>query len=49
MIPTEYEAKVVGTDSQTDLAVIKIDKTDLTPAELGASSSVVVGEFAGYR
>lgn len=43
---TEYEAKVVGTDSQTDLAVIKIDKTGLTPAELGNSSSVVVGEFA---
>ncbi len=44
--PTEYEAKVIGTDSQTDLAVIKIDKNDLTPAELGDSSSVVVGEFA---
>ncbi len=43
---TEYEAKVIGTDSQTDLAVIKIDKNDLTPAELGDSSSVVVGEFA---
>lgn len=43
---TEYEAKVVGTDSQTDLAVIKIDKTGLTAAELGNSSDVVVGEFA---
>ena len=43
---TEYEAKVVGTDSQTDLAVIKIDKNDLTPAELGDSSTVTVGEFA---
>ena len=43
---TEYEAKVIGTDSQTDLAVIKIDKKDLTPAELGNSSNIVVGEFA---
>lgn len=42
----EYEATIVGTDSQTDLAVIKIDKTGLTPAELGNSDSVQVGEFA---
>ena len=42
---TEYEAKIVGTDSQTDLAVIKIDKTDLTAATLGDSSTVQVGEF----
>ena len=43
---TEYEAKVVGSDKQTDLAIIKIDKTGLTAAELGDSSSVQVGEFA---
>ena len=43
---TEYEAKVIGSDSQTDLAVIKIDKTGLTAAELGDSNSVQVGEFA---
>lgn len=43
---TEYEAKVVGTDETTDLAVIKIDKTGLTAAELGDSSSVQVGEFS---
>ena len=43
---TEYEAQIIGTDSQTDLAVIKIDKTGLTPAELGDSDSVQVGEFA---
>lgn len=42
---TEYEAKIIGTDAQTDLAVIKIDKTDLTAAELGNSDSVQVGEF----
>lgn len=43
---TQYEAKVIGTDEQTDLAVIKIDKTDLIAAELGDSSSVKVGEFS---
>ena len=42
---TEYEAEIIGTDSQTDLAVLKIDKTGLTPAELGDSSSVQIGEF----
>ncbi len=43
---TKYEASIVGTDSQTDLAVIKIEKTGLTAAELGDSDSVQVGEFA---
>lgn len=43
---TEYKATVVGSDEQTDLAVIKIDKTGLTAAELGDSDSVQVGEFA---
>lgn len=42
---TEYEAKIVGTDEQTDLAVIKIDKNDLTAASLGDSDSVQVGEW----
>lgn len=42
----EYEAKIVGMDNQTDLAVIKIDKNGLTPAEIGDSSTVKVGEFA---
>ena len=43
---TPYEAKIIGTDEQTDLAVIKIEKDDLTAAELGDSSAVQVGEFA---
>ncbi len=44
---TEYEAKVVGSDAKTDLAVIKIkpDET-LSVAELGDSSSIQVGERA---
>lgn len=43
---TEYEAKIIGTDEQTDLAVIKIEKTGLNAAELGDSNSVKVGEFS---
>lgn len=42
---TEYSAEIIGTDSQTDLAVLKIDKTGLTPVEFGDSSSVQIGEF----
>ena len=42
----EYEGKIVGTDSQTDLAVIKIEKNGLKAAELGDSDAVQVGEFA---
>ena len=41
-----YSATVIGTDSYTDLAVIKIDKNGLTKAELGDSNQVKVGEFA---
>ena len=40
-----YEASIVGADEQTDLAIIKIDATGLTPAELGNSSDMRVGEF----
>ena len=40
-----YDAKIVGKDSQTDLAVLKIDKSDLTAAEFGDSDQAVVGEF----
>ena len=41
-----YDAKIVGTDAQTDLAIIKIDATELKAAELGDSDSIKVGEFA---
>ena len=43
---TEYEAKIIGKDEQTDLAVIKIEKSGLTKAELANSDDVKVGEFA---
>ncbi len=41
---TEYEATLVGTDSRSDLAVLKIDATGLTPATLGDSDMLTVGE-----
>ena len=41
-----FDAKIVGKDSQTDLAVLKIEKTGLTAAEFADSSQAVVGEFA---
>lgn len=41
----KYEAKIIGTDEQTDLAIIKIEADNLTPAELGDSTAVKVGEF----
>ncbi len=43
---TEYPAKVIGTDTLTDLAVIKIDKTGLIPAKIGNSDAVQVGDWA---
>lgn len=42
----KVEAKLVGTDPQSDVAVIKIDRTNLTVAKLGDSDKVRKGEFA---
>ena len=42
---TEYEAAVVGSDSKTDVAVLKIEAEGLSPAIVGDSSSLQVGEF----
>ena len=39
-----YTAKLVGYDTQTDLAVIKIEATNLVPAELGNSEELKPGE-----
>ena len=41
-----YEATLVGTDSKTDLAVIKIDETGLKAATIGSSADLKVGEMA---
>lgn len=42
----EYKAKVVGADSRTDLAVLKIEGSNLPYATLGSSSDLRVGELA---
>ncbi len=42
----EYDATIVGTDEKTDIAVLKIDASGLTPAVIGDSDSLVVGETA---
>jgi serine protease Do len=44
--PTEYEAKVIGTDSATDVAVLKVDKKDVVAAKIGNSDAVQVGDWA---
>lgn len=41
----EFQANVVGTDPQTEVALIKIDATDLPVAKLGDSDKLRVGEF----
>ena len=40
----EYEAKYVGGDEDYDIAVIKVEATDLQPVTLGDSSSLNVGD-----
>lgn len=42
----EYVAKVVGSDSKTDIAVLKIDKSGLPAATLGDSETLLVGDLA---
>ena len=39
-----YDATVVGVDSTSDIAVLKIDATGLTPAVIGDSDKLAVGE-----
>lgn len=43
---TEYDATIVGYDANTDLAVLKIDATGLTPAEIGDSTTLEMGDKA---
>jgi serine protease Do len=40
----QYTAKLVGSDLRTDLAVIKVDATGLTPATFGNSDQITVAE-----
>jgi len=42
---TELSAKLVGADPRTDLAVIKVDRTDLPALPLGDSDALRIGEI----
>jgi len=41
----EFDAKVIGTDPDTDIAVIKVDQDNLPVANLGDSDKIQVGEI----
>lgn len=41
-----YTADIIGSDSQTDLAVLKIEASDLSPATYGDSDTLEVGDPA---
>jgi Do/DeqQ family serine protease len=42
----ELDAKIIGTDPKTDVAVLKIDVDKLSPVTIGDSSKVEVGDIA---
>ena len=42
----EFQARIVGTDPKTDVAILKIDATNLTPITIGDSSKVEIGDVA---
>ena len=41
----EFQGKVLGTDKQTDIAVVKIDAKDLPVLKIGDSSQLKVGQW----
>mgnify|MGYP001367263185 FL=1 len=41
-----YEAQLVGMDNLTDIALVKVDDSDLPFADLGNSDELIVGEWA---
>src|SRR5580658_10562365 len=44
--PVEYPATVIGTDADTDLAVVHVDKKNLTAAKIGNSDALQVGDWS---
>lgn len=42
---SSYDAKIIGTDEASDLALIKVDAKDLTPITFGESETVKIGEW----
>ncbi len=43
---TLYDARIIGKDTITDLAVLQIEATDLTPIELGSTIDLAIGDVA---
>lgn len=44
VVSNKYTAELLGSDTDTDLAVLKIDATDLTAAKLGNSDELSLGD-----
>lgn len=42
---TEYDATIVGSDSDNDIALLKVNATGLSPATFGDSNSLAVGDY----
>ena len=42
---TSYTAAVIGSDSENDIALLKVDAKGLTPATFGDSSNLAVGDY----
>ena len=41
-----YPAEIIGTDPLTDIAVLRVDRADLTPMDIGDPSTLSIGEMA---
>ena len=47
---TEYDATIIGSDSDNDIALLKVNATGLSPATFGDSNSLAVGDYVScYR
>ena len=42
---TEYDATIIGSDSDNDIALLKVNATGLSPATFGDSNSLAVGDY----
>ena len=42
----EFQARIIGTDPKTDVAILKIDASNLAPITIGDSSKVEIGDVA---